>query len=208
MSFTSEFFSNEDGAVTVDWVVLTGAVIGLGMAVMLSVSGGTTSLASNLSDHIGAIEVGGSLSGGAEGEGEEDLAEDEGEDEGGAEELADGEGTGEGTGEDTPWEAPASTDWNNMYAGNYWGYGSNNAGGDMNLARQLSLAKAAEDAPAGFNLANPLMSPGENGVVYTSNSGTHYSVNGHVSEIGPNGSYVDQWGGTRNVRAWSGDDWS
>lgn len=192
MSFISEFTRAEDGAVTVDWVVLTGAIVGLGMAVMLSVSGGTTSLASSVSDYLADVEVGGLFSGSSDAEGGDEVSQDDGED---------------GT-DDEPWTAPDGTDWNGMYAGNYWGYGSDRAGGDMNLARELSLSKAAQDAPAGFNLDSPLMSPGQNGVVYTSNSGTHYSVNGHVAEIGPGGSYVDQWGGTRNVRAWSGDDWS
>jgi hypothetical protein len=42
--FTS-FVNDETGAVTVDWVVLTGAVIGLGVAVMTSVGTGSTTLA-------------------------------------------------------------------------------------------------------------------------------------------------------------------
>jgi hypothetical protein len=162
---------------------------------MVSVSAGTRSLAATISTEIGGIEVGGLFSGSSDDDGSAAHGEGTGED-------------GEDGGEDGPWSAPDETDWNGMYAGNYWGYGSDRAGGDMDLARQISLAKAADDAPAGFNLDSPLMSQGQNGVVYTSNSGTHYSVNGHVSEIGPGGSYVDQWGGTRNVRAWSGDDWS
>lgn len=40
----------EDGAVTVDWVVLTAAVLGLGMVVVLTISGGVT----NTSDSLGA----------------------------------------------------------------------------------------------------------------------------------------------------------
>jgi len=45
-----DFIKNEDGAVTVDWVVLTAAIVGLGIAVMLSVGGST----SELSDRIAA----------------------------------------------------------------------------------------------------------------------------------------------------------
>jgi hypothetical protein len=41
----TNFITNESGAVTVDWVVLTGAIIGLGVAVMASVGTGTTGLA-------------------------------------------------------------------------------------------------------------------------------------------------------------------
>jgi hypothetical protein len=40
------FLTSETGAVTVDWVVLTAAIIGLGGAVMVSTGSGTMSLAS------------------------------------------------------------------------------------------------------------------------------------------------------------------
>lgn len=39
------FIPDESGAVTVDWIVLTAAVVGLGAAVMTSVGKGTTDLA-------------------------------------------------------------------------------------------------------------------------------------------------------------------
>ena len=35
------FIASESGAVTVDWVVLTAALVGLGLAVMAMVSGGS-----------------------------------------------------------------------------------------------------------------------------------------------------------------------
>ena len=38
------FHKDESGAVTVDWVVLTAAIVGLGMVVMVSVGGGITGL--------------------------------------------------------------------------------------------------------------------------------------------------------------------
>ena len=38
------FKSDESGAVTVDWVVLTAAIVGLGMVVMTTVGGGVESL--------------------------------------------------------------------------------------------------------------------------------------------------------------------
>lgn len=44
-----DFLSAEDGAVTVDWVVLTAALVGLGLAVISVVSGGME----NLSNDIG-----------------------------------------------------------------------------------------------------------------------------------------------------------
>ena len=38
------FKNDESGAVTVDWVVLTAAIVGLGMVVMTTVGGGITGL--------------------------------------------------------------------------------------------------------------------------------------------------------------------
>ncbi|HHB81673.1 MAG TPA: hypothetical protein ENK83_08035 [Aliiroseovarius sp.] len=39
------FKNDESGAVTVDWVVLTAAIVGLGIAVMASISSSTESVA-------------------------------------------------------------------------------------------------------------------------------------------------------------------
>ncbi|MEZ5722471.1 MAG: hypothetical protein R3D59_13140 [Paracoccaceae bacterium] len=50
------FTRDEDGAVTVDWVVLTAAIVGLGIAVLTSVSGGTTSLADKISGELADME--------------------------------------------------------------------------------------------------------------------------------------------------------
>ncbi len=44
----AKFAKDESGAVTVDWVVLTAAIVGLGAVVMTTVSGGVTSLASEI----------------------------------------------------------------------------------------------------------------------------------------------------------------
>lgn len=44
------FFECEDGAVTVDWVVLTAALVGLGVAVTTSIASGAT----DVSDGVGA----------------------------------------------------------------------------------------------------------------------------------------------------------
>ena len=46
------FLNDESGAVTVDWVVLTAAIVGLGIAVLTSVGGGTTTLAGKISDSL------------------------------------------------------------------------------------------------------------------------------------------------------------
>ncbi|WP_255553416.1 Flp family type IVb pilin [Maritimibacter sp. DP1N21-5] len=61
----ARFSTDTDGAVTVDWVVLTAAIVGLGIAVLTSVSGGTTALASKTSSAISDMEVGGSGTAGA-----------------------------------------------------------------------------------------------------------------------------------------------
>ncbi|EAQ11199.1 MULTISPECIES: hypothetical protein [Maritimibacter] len=52
-----KFRAEEDGAVTVDWVVLTAAIVGLGIAVLTSVSGGTTSLADKVSSSLSAMTI-------------------------------------------------------------------------------------------------------------------------------------------------------
>ena len=44
LNLFKSFKSDESGAVTVDWVVLTAAIVGLGMVVMTTVSGGIESL--------------------------------------------------------------------------------------------------------------------------------------------------------------------
>ncbi|WP_424939588.1 Flp family type IVb pilin [Aliiroseovarius sp. S253] len=51
------FKADEDGAVTVDWVVLTAAIVGLGIAVLTSVSGGTTSLADKISSELDNMSI-------------------------------------------------------------------------------------------------------------------------------------------------------
>ncbi len=51
-------FVQEDGAVTVEWVVLTAAIIGLGLLVVAPIATGTTSIAALLTDYIGLVQVG------------------------------------------------------------------------------------------------------------------------------------------------------
>ena len=48
MKLFKNFMRYEDGAVTVDSVALTAAIVGLGIAVLTSVSGGTTALADKI----------------------------------------------------------------------------------------------------------------------------------------------------------------
>ena len=46
------FAKSESGAVTVDWVVLTAALVGLGLAVMAVVSGGIEDLTGEIQDEL------------------------------------------------------------------------------------------------------------------------------------------------------------
>jgi Flp pilus assembly pilin Flp len=48
------FAKSESGAVTVDWVVLTAAIVGLGLAVMAVVSGGLEDLAGDINTQLEA----------------------------------------------------------------------------------------------------------------------------------------------------------
>jgi len=52
------FVPDEEGAVTVDWVVLSAAVIGMGMLFLSPIAFGTSSVADFLSDRVAAVEVG------------------------------------------------------------------------------------------------------------------------------------------------------
>ncbi|ABD53916.1 hypothetical protein [Jannaschia sp. CCS1] len=55
LSYIKSFASNESGAVTVDWVVLTAALVGLGLAVMSVVSGGVENLSGSIATDLSAI---------------------------------------------------------------------------------------------------------------------------------------------------------
>ena len=46
------FRNDESGAVTVDWVVLTAAIVGLGIAVVASVRSGTETMAENIETQL------------------------------------------------------------------------------------------------------------------------------------------------------------
>ncbi|MGJ8628168.1 MAG: hypothetical protein ACSHXB_14505 [Sulfitobacter sp.] len=52
MKFIANFRKDEDGAVTVDWVVLTAAVVGLAVAAYSSIETGATALTTNTSSFI------------------------------------------------------------------------------------------------------------------------------------------------------------
>jgi hypothetical protein len=49
------FFNADDGAVTVDWVVLTAAVVGFAGAIYTSIHGGATSVATGVSTAVSNV---------------------------------------------------------------------------------------------------------------------------------------------------------
>jgi Flp pilus assembly pilin Flp len=56
LNILKTFRNDESGAVTVDWVVLTAAIVGLGIAVLTSVSSGAETLATDISDELTSID--------------------------------------------------------------------------------------------------------------------------------------------------------
>ena len=67
MKFIKNFRKDEDGAVTVDWVVLTAAVVGLAIAAYQSIEDGATALTEStgdfLEDQDPALGAGGTIQG-------------------------------------------------------------------------------------------------------------------------------------------------
>ena len=56
------FKKDEDGAVTVDWVVLTAALVGLGLAVIAAIGPGLRNAASNINAELNtAVQDGGAI---------------------------------------------------------------------------------------------------------------------------------------------------
>ncbi|MGZ9811330.1 hypothetical protein ACXN5S_12785 [Pseudoroseicyclus sp. H15] len=52
LNFIKNFRSDESGAVTVDWVVLTAAIVGLGIAVLGSIQTGAGNLATSIAGDL------------------------------------------------------------------------------------------------------------------------------------------------------------
>ena len=52
-----KFNAEEEGAVTVDWVVLTAAVVGLAIAAMGAIRGGTGALTSKINSHLSGVSI-------------------------------------------------------------------------------------------------------------------------------------------------------
>lgn len=59
--FLSEFWADESGAVTVDWVVLTAATVGLALVIYPAIRGSSVSLTERTSSFMDGLEPSGSL---------------------------------------------------------------------------------------------------------------------------------------------------
>ncbi len=57
IKFIKNFRKDEDGAVTVDWVVLTAAVVGLAAVAYNGISGGAQGLANNVDSALSGAKV-------------------------------------------------------------------------------------------------------------------------------------------------------
>jgi Flp pilus assembly pilin Flp len=57
IKFIKNFRKDEDGAVTVDWVVLTAAVVALGIGAISLLVDNTETLAKNIGESVGSGEV-------------------------------------------------------------------------------------------------------------------------------------------------------
>ena len=55
--FVQSFIAHEDGAVTVDWVVLTAAIVALGIAVLSTVGSGVQSVTEAVSNELGGTTI-------------------------------------------------------------------------------------------------------------------------------------------------------
>lgn len=58
LTLIKTLFADDAGAVTVDWVVLTAAVIGLGMIVLVPIALESENLSQVIGDSIGGLSVG------------------------------------------------------------------------------------------------------------------------------------------------------
>ncbi len=53
MKLFTKFANDESGAVTVDWVVLTAAIVGIAIAVITLISGGIKDAANDINSELG-----------------------------------------------------------------------------------------------------------------------------------------------------------
>ena len=54
---SKRFCIDESGAITVDWVVLTAGIVGLAVAIMISVGGSTADLGDLVSGNLGSQRI-------------------------------------------------------------------------------------------------------------------------------------------------------
>jgi hypothetical protein len=59
LQFPKSFAASEDGAVTVDWVVLTAAVVGLAAVAIVGIQSSTGTVGSNVGDYLTSRDVAG-----------------------------------------------------------------------------------------------------------------------------------------------------
>ncbi|MDJ1006958.1 MAG: hypothetical protein QNJ13_03960 [Paracoccaceae bacterium] len=55
--FITRFLKSEDGAVTVDWVVLTAGIVGLGVAIIGGISSSAVNQSTGVGAHIDTMSV-------------------------------------------------------------------------------------------------------------------------------------------------------
>ncbi len=58
LSILNTFRTDEDGAVTVDWVVLTALIVGIAFVLLTQIQGATGALGNSISTEMGNITVG------------------------------------------------------------------------------------------------------------------------------------------------------
>ena len=63
LNLIKNFRNDDSGAVTVDWVVLTAAMVGLGIAVVATVGGGVSGMGTTISTALSGAAIGTDLSG-------------------------------------------------------------------------------------------------------------------------------------------------
>lgn len=56
-NFMKTFLESEDGAITVDWVVLTAAVVGLAIAVIATIASGALDQSGSLGNRVDALSI-------------------------------------------------------------------------------------------------------------------------------------------------------
>jgi hypothetical protein len=151
-NITKKFVDDQSGAVTVDWVVMTAAVVGLGIAALGTVASGLSNASSavetQLTDQDISTSFGASLG--------------------------------------------LTTAFNGMTANDYVTYGQGLAPGNNGAVYAHATSAASADAPAGYNFDNPLHAG--NSIVYTSDDGLSYSIDGVVTPVADYSGTVEYFG--------------